>query len=89
MGNGKGWTKRTLVRKTVQLEESDIDWIEEQAETMDISSNEFIRRIISSFRILQNFTLFEALKPASHLEGVLWDRAEQLHKMAEELNKQE
>jgi hypothetical protein len=89
MSNGKGWTKRQLVRKTVQLEESDVDWIEQQAQGMDISSNEFIRRIIASFRILQNFTLFEALKPASQLEGVLWDRAEHLHKMAEELKKDE
>jgi hypothetical protein len=84
MSNGKGWTNRTLVRKTVQLEESDVNWIEQQAAGMEISSNEFIRRVISSFRILQEFTIFEALRPAADLEGVLWEKVEAMRKIASE-----
>jgi hypothetical protein len=71
MGNQKGWTNRNLVRKTVQFEDSDLDWIEAQSTAMDISSNEFIRRIISSFRLLQNFSFLEALRPAEELEAIM------------------
>ena len=78
MGNQKGWTERNLVRKTVQIEESDLDWIELQAQAMGVSSNEFIRRIVTSFRILQNFSFFEALRPADELEAKLRDKTDAL-----------
>ena len=82
MGNQKGWTNRTLVRKTVQFEESDLDWIEAQSSMMEISSNEFIRRIITSFRLLQNFSFLEALRPASELESLMEQKTQ---KMANDL----